>query len=103
MTPTELPIPAGIEHDPEIYAAVKKLAIATVDAAIDVLDTGSPAVQMQMIRIVLPRFTSSLNAQKGDGNDELRGRVETMFGAVAEALTQHAVNPDAPVAHADPH
>lgn len=97
----ELPQAAGIEHDPEVYAAVKKLALKTVDAAIEILDTAAPAQQLQMIRVVLPRFTGGLSQKAGDGHDELRGRVEEMFGAVAAALDTDTVDPEEPNAPDD--
>jgi hypothetical protein len=87
-----VPAVAGIEHDPEVYAAVKRLALATVEAAIDILDTAAPQQQQQMIRIVLPRFTGGLSQKAGDQNEELRGKVTEMFATVAEALD--AVNAD---------
>lgn len=99
MPEPAIPAVAGIETDPEVYAAVKRLALATVEAAIEVLDTAAPSQQIQMIRVVLPRFTSGLNRKEGDDNEELRGKVTTMFSAVAEAI-DHA-NADDESADAD--
>lgn len=93
MTFSSIPLPQGIENDPEVYEAVKRLALKTVDAAIDILDTAAPQQQLQMIRVVLPRFTGGLSQKAGDGNDELRGQVTEMFGAIAQALDP-APDPD---------
>lgn len=88
MTDPATPIPAvvGIEHDPEVYAAVKRLALATVEAAIEILDTAAPQQQQQMIRIVLPKFTGGLTQKAGDDHDELRGKVTEMFAGIAIEL-----------------
>lgn len=70
-----------------MYDAVKRLALKTVDAAIEILDTAAPTQQLSMIRVVLPRFTGGLSKKSGDDNDGLRARVEEMFGKVERALT----------------
>lgn len=91
-----IPAVAGIENDPEVYAAVKRLALATVEAAIDILDTAAPQQQQTMIRIVLPKFTGGLTQNKTDDQAELRGKVTEMFAAVAEGLDQmNQQEPDA--------
>jgi len=81
-----LPTVAGIENDPEVYAAVKNLALRTVDAALEILDTAAPLQQQSMIRILLPKFAGGLSKRAGDDNAELRSKVMAMYSEVAAAL-----------------
>ncbi len=81
-------IPAGValEADPDVYDAVKSLALRTIEAAVDILDTAAPQQQLQMIRIMLPRLTSSLRTAPEDDKGELRDGMTAIYDMVRDAL-----------------
>ena len=89
MTAIPIEIPPGLENDPEVKAAMKKLALASVERAIFLLEEGSPAVQATVVRMLLPSITRSLATPQKDEDDksELKEKIDTMYGAVLEAIT----------------
>ena len=86
MDPIDAPLIAGIENDPEVREAVKQLALDTVQSARDVLATGSPAIQLQMIRILLPGISRTVGKSDEKGDEELRKGLEKMYGDITKAL-----------------
>lgn len=84
--PLPLPPNVGLEQDPDIYLAVKRLALTAIDAAIDILDSAAPAQQAIIIRILLPRLTSALRTAPEDDKGELRASVTAIFDKVREAI-----------------
>ncbi len=87
MSAPLIPEGLGLEHDPEVYDAVKALALKSVAAAVDILDTAAPQQQLQMIRILIPRLTSSLKTASTDDKAELRDQVAGLYTMVSDALT----------------
>jgi hypothetical protein len=76
----------GLEDDPEVYAAVKELALHSVHVAMDILDEAAPQQQLQMIRILMPRLMGTLSKGGEDDNEELRKRLNEMYAEVRAAL-----------------
>jgi hypothetical protein len=84
---TELTDPAAdLEHDADIYAAVKDLALTVIARSKDILENGAPSLQLQMVRVLLPTLTRSLKANDGHENGELRQAVESMYASIREAI-----------------
>jgi hypothetical protein len=79
-------LPAGLEHDPEVFQAMKRLALAAIESATDLLETSAPAIQMQMIRLLLPQVSRSLSTAKGDDDGELKAAVSEMYDAVRASI-----------------
>lgn len=81
-----IPAGLGLESDPDIYLAVKSLMLLGVSAAKDILDTAAPAIQLQMIRILLPRITGAISQGGGDKDEELKKMVAGLYDQVADAI-----------------
>lgn len=78
-------IPDNIAADPEVYEAMKQLALDTINHARDILDTAAPAQQLTMIRILLPKLTASLGSGDEKKDKELREGLEAMYADVRAA------------------
>lgn len=81
-----IPVGLGLEDDPEVYDAIKRLALHSVDVAIDILDEAAPREQLSLIRMLLPRLTGSLTKGGEDEQAELRAAVAKMYEEVSAAL-----------------
>lgn len=57
---------AGLDDDPEVRAAIRRLAIDAIEQARELLIDASPNIKMQMIRQLLPALAKSLSAGKDE-------------------------------------
>lgn len=85
-------LPSSLAQDPEVYNAIKQLTLDAIHNARDILQTGSPAIQLSLIRSVLPAAARALAAKNtDDGLDDLKSEVAKMYGAMRDALD---INPE---------
>lgn len=78
-------IPDSVADDPDVSAALKALALETIQHARDILDTAAPTQQLSMIRILLPRLTSSIGSGDEEKDRELRAGLESMYADIRQA------------------
>lgn len=65
--------------DPEMQAAVRKLAVMAIRKTHHYLQNGSPQVQMQILRSFIPALIREMaKGDESDGHDELRSEFETL-------------------------
>lgn len=83
---TEIAIPAGLENDPEVYAAMKSLALSAIQNAKEILETTAPSVQMQVVRMLLPAVSRSLSQRNEDDNDELKAELQSLYEDVRKHI-----------------
>lgn len=79
-------LPAGLENDPEVYAAMKELALSAIRAAHDNLENSAPFVQMQVVRMLLPSVTRSLAHRSEDDDDELKTELAALYADVRSSI-----------------
>ncbi len=89
MTEPVLALPAGIENDPEVFAAIKQLALLTIAQTRDLLLTAAPSVQQSVIRMLLPQLTRSLANGNTDDNEDLKKEVSDLYAEVRASLGHH--------------
>lgn len=81
-----LVLPAGLEQDPEIYDALKQLALDAIESARDNLRRSAPSIQLQVVRLVLPSVSRALANQRDDSDDDLKEAVDAMYADVRKAI-----------------
>jgi hypothetical protein len=86
VTAIPISLPPGLENDPEVKAAMKKLALASIDKAMELLEEGAPAIQQRIVAMLLPSVTRSLATASQDVNGDLKEKVDAMYDSVRKAI-----------------
>ncbi len=86
MTAIPVSLPPGLENDPEVKAAMKRLALASIEKAMELLEDGSPAIQQRVVAMLLPQVTRSLATSSTDVDGELKAKVDEMYDNVRKAI-----------------
>lgn len=82
----DVTIPAGLETDPEVRAALKRMTLAAIESATDILENAAPAVQQPLVRSLVTGLARSL-VQSSDTDElkELRELVAGMYANIEAA------------------
>lgn len=81
-------IVSTVADDPEVKAAAKRLALSAMERAAFLIERGSPPIQAQMIRMLLPTAIASLKERPVDAQDEaLRETMSDVIDAVLGKTT----------------
>lgn len=87
MAAPTIDIPPALANDPEVYTAIKEFVLDVITEAREILKTSSPAIQLQLIRSVLPIAARSLATKSSDdGMDAMREEVKEMYDAFRVAV-----------------
>jgi hypothetical protein len=82
--PSDL-IPDDLLSDPDVYNAVKQLALGAIREAQDILNDGIPAIKLQLIRSLLPQIARSLATKREDSEEkELQEELSNLYGNIAK-------------------
>lgn len=76
----------AVVDDPDVKQMVKDLAMDALGEARFMIENGSPAVKMGLIKSLMPALVQSLKeTQSGDGLKELRDAQVELFGQMRDA------------------